>query len=162
MPPLRYDDVYRLKREFPDLAFELNGGIRSLEAAEEHLERLDGVMIGRAAWDDPYLFAAADGRIFGEPGEAPSRRQVVESMTPYLERRHRQGLPIARVTRHLLNLFAGQPGARRWRRTLSENAHLPGVGPELVAAAMAGIPDEVLDERPYTSTSTSSPLTRTL
>ncbi len=148
VPPLRYSDVYRLKREFPQLAIEINGGIRSLEEAQEHLLHVDGVMIGRAAWDDPYLFAAADSQVFGEPGAAPSRRQVLESMAPYLERWHRQGLPIARITRHLLNLFAGRPGARKWRRTLSENVHRPDAGPELVAAAMAGIPDEVLDEQP--------------
>ncbi len=167
VPPLRYADVYRLKREFPELAIELNGGIRSLGEVAGHLERVDGAMIGRAAWDDPYLFAGADGRIFGDSGEAPSRRQVLASMAPYLERWHRRGLPIGRLTRPLLNLFAGRPGARRWRRTISQNAHRPGAGPELVAAAMAGVSDEVLDERPdartpYTSTSTSPPLTRTL
>ncbi len=151
IPPLRYPDVYRLKRDFPDLTIEINGGIRSLDEVEEHLERVDGVMIGRAAYDNPYLFAAADQRFFGETSPSSSRRQAVEEMMPYLESWQRRGLPIGRVTRHMLQLFAGQRGARAWRRTLSEGAPRAGAGVELLREALN-----------HTSTSTSSPLMRTL
>ncbi|MCP3960351.1 MAG: tRNA dihydrouridine(20/20a) synthase DusA [bacterium] len=145
IPPLRYEDVHRLKRELPDLTIEVNGGITTLEQAEDHLRHVDGVMIGRAAYDRPYLFAEADRRFFGDDSRPPSRRQVVEAMLPYMERWHRQGAPVSRVTRHMLQLFAGQPGARAWRRYLSENAPRPGSGPEVVRAALARVPDEVLD-----------------
>ncbi len=158
IPPLRYDDVYRLKRELPRLAIEINGGITSLEAAEHHLRQVDGVMIGRAAYDRPYLFAGVDQRFFGAADPPPTRRQVVDAMAPYLEHWHRRGLPAGRITRHVLQLFAGQPGARAWRRYLSENA--PHAGPEILREALKRVPDEVLDQSP-TSTSTSSPVTRT-
>ncbi len=156
IPPLRYDDVYRLKRELPWLAIEINGGIVSLEATEQHLRQVDGVMIGRAAYDRPYLFAEADRRFYGAGDPPPTRRQVVDAVVPYLEHWHRRGLAAGRVTRHLLQLFAGQPGARAWRRYLSENA--PGAGSEILREAIERVPDEVLDQ---TSTSTSSPVTRT-
>ena len=147
IPPLRYEDVYRLKRELPHLAIEINGGITTLDQADEHIRHVDGVMIGRAAYDRPYLFAEADRRFFGDDAKPPSRRQVVEAVLPYLERRHRQGVPVSRVTRHMLQLFAGQPGARAWRRHLSENAPRRGSGPEVVLEALARVPAEVLDGR---------------
>jgi tRNA-dihydrouridine synthase A len=167
VPPLRYADVYRLQRDFPHLTVEINGGVRSLDEAEAHLEHVAGVMIGRAAYDDPYLFADADRRFFGDASPPPSRRQVVEAMAPYLERWHRQGLPIGRVTRHMLQLFAGRPGARAWRRALSEGASGPDAGPELLLAALERMPEAPGADAPgysdaQTSTSTSSPRTRTL
>jgi tRNA-dihydrouridine synthase A len=136
VPPLRYPDVYRLKRDFPELSIEINGGVRSLDAAEEHLAQVDGVMIGRAAYDDPYLFATADERFYGDTSPPVSRRQAAEEMVPYLERWHRRGVPVGRVTRHMLQLFAGRPGARAWRRTLSEGASGPDAGPGLLRAAL--------------------------
>ncbi len=142
VPPLRYPDVYRLQRDFPRLAIEINGGVGSLDEAEEHLEHVDGVMIGRAAYDDPYLFATADQRIFDDESPSASRREAVEEMVPYLERWHRQGLPVARVTRHMLQLFAGRPGARAWRRSLSEAAPRPDAGPEVLLAALERVPEE--------------------
>ena len=101
-------------------------------------------MIGRAAYERPWLFAEADRRFYGEQSEPPTRREVVEAMVPYVERWHRQGSPVRRITRHLVHLFAGKPGARFWRRSLSENA---AGGPEIVRQAMAGVPASVLDER---------------
>ena len=160
VPPLRYEDVFRLKRELPSLAIEINGGVTSLADAEEHLRQVDGVMIGRAAYDRPYLFADADRRFYGTDHAPPTRRQVLEAMVPYLEHWQRRGLTAGRITRHLLQLFAGRPGARVWRRHLSEHGPRAASGPELLRATMARIPAEVLDEN-QTSTSTSSPTTRT-
>lgn len=122
IPPLRYDDVYRLKRERPELAIEINGGILDLDAAAAHLDQVDAVMIGRAAYDDPYLFAEADRRFFDPQAEVPSRRQVMERMLPFLEREHRHGQPLVRMTRHLTGLLTGQRGARTWRRTMTDTA----------------------------------------
>jgi len=163
VPPLRYGDVYRLKRERPELRIEINGGIRNLEEVQEHLRWVDGVMIGRAAVDDPWLFSAADREIFGD-AEAPSptRHEIARKMAAYAEGHCSRGVPIHRIARHLLRLFAGQPGARLWRRTLSEEGHRPGAGPEILFEALAKMPPPSPPEAPHTSTSMSSPTTRTL
>jgi tRNA-dihydrouridine synthase A len=145
VPPLRYADVYRLKREFADLRIEVNGGVRSLEEARSHLQHVDGVMIGRAAYDDPYFLAEADATFFGATQTPPSRREVVERMIAYASRRCGEGLPLARISRHLLGLFAGQPGTRAWKRHLSENACRAGAGPEVLRRALELVPNEVLD-----------------
>ncbi|MEL7059625.1 MAG: tRNA dihydrouridine(20/20a) synthase DusA [Acidobacteriota bacterium] len=142
VPPLRYERVHRLKRERPDLTIEINGGILDLGTAAHHLEAVDAVMIGRAAWDRPFLFADADRRMFGSERPRPNRREIVEAMVPYAEARLSEGVPLHRVTRPMLQLFAGQPGARRWRRHLSQNAHLPGQGPELLLKALARVDEE--------------------
>ncbi len=162
VPPLRYEDVYRLKRELPGLVIEINGGITSLEETERHLLEVDGVMIGRAAYDRPFLFAEADRRFYGASDPPPTRRQVAGAMVTYLEHWQRRGLAASRVTRHLLQLFAGQPGARAWRRYLSENGPR-AAGSEVLRQALERVPGEVLDQIPggQTSTSTSSPVTRT-
>ena len=149
VPPLRYEEVHRLKRERPELAVEINGGILDLAAAREHLARVDAVMIGRAAYDDPYLFAAADREIFGdENAPVPSRHEVVEALVPYAARWVAGGGRLQAITRHVLGLFAGRPGARAWRRHLSENAHRDGAGAEILLAALARVPAAVAAERP--------------
>ncbi len=148
LPPLRYEDVYRLKDELPHLAIEINGGIRTVPEAKRHLRRVDAVMVGRAAYEDPYQWAAADGELFGDSPPPRSRREVVKALLPYVESWCRRDLHLNHITRHILGLFAGQKGARAWRRHLSENAHKPGSGPEVVEAAMAKVPAEVLDSRP--------------
>jgi len=148
IPPLRYADVYRLKQQRPELQVEINGGVGSLEETSAHLRQVDAVMIGRAAYDHPYLFADADRRVFGSAQPPPSRRQVVASLLPYVETHCRAGTPLLRLSRHFLGLFAGRPGTRYWKRFLSDNAHRPGAGPEILEAAMAGIPEQILDERP--------------
>lgn len=148
VPPLRYADVHRLKRERPRLAIEINGGFTTLDDAASQLERVDGVMIGRAAWDDPYLFAEADGRLFGSSDPPPTRRQALESFLPYVETWCSRGTTLPRLIRGVFGLFAGQRGARAWKRHLSENAHRPGSGPEVLLAAAAKVPAEVLDARP--------------
>src|SRR5690554_751878 len=136
IPPLRYEDVYRLKADFPELFIEINGGIRTLDEAQEHLKYVDAVMIGRAAYDTPYIFARADALIYGAPGEPLSRAQVVEQMLPYIERHLSAGENLSHIAGHLLSLFAHQHGARQWRRYLSEHMHRPGAGPEVLHAAL--------------------------
>jgi len=139
VPPLRYELVHRLKAEFPHLDISINGGIRTLDAAAEHLRHVDGVMIGRAAYENPYILADADRRFFGGTEAPRERHAVVEAMLPYLEERLKQGAPLSAITRHMLGLFQGLPGARAWRRYLSENVHKPGAGPEVVLAALAQV-----------------------
>jgi tRNA-dihydrouridine synthase A len=122
IPPLRYEVVKRLKGDFPALAVVINGGITRLEQAKILLRDLDGVMIGRAAYRSPWLLAAADREIFGDQSPIPDQRRILEAYIPYLERELAAGVPPYSMTRHLLGLFQGQPGTRRWRRTISESA----------------------------------------
>ncbi|MEJ2667829.1 MAG: tRNA dihydrouridine(20/20a) synthase DusA [Deinococcales bacterium] len=150
VPPLRHADVYRLKRTLPALTIELNGGVNDLDDAARHLERVDGVMIGRAVYDDPMVLAGADGRFHaGTPGGLPvvSRRAVVEHMLPYIEASLEKGASLHALTRHLLALFRGVPGGKRWRRHLSEGAVRPGTGPELVAEALTLVDADALERR---------------
>jgi len=163
VPPLRYPDVYRLKRELPHLTVELNGGVGSLAEARNHLQQIDGVMIGRAFYEDPLRFAAADAlvaELVGEPATGPAaaasphptRRAVVEAMLPYIDERLSVGTPLQAITRHMLNLFRGQPGGKAWRRHLTENAHRSGAGPVVVLEALAALPNEVTDAPLATAT----------
>lgn len=140
IPPLRHDLVHRLKAERPDLTVVLNGGVTSLEEADAHLARVDGVMLGRAAYQNPYVLADADRRYFGAREAPPDRRAVVEAMTGYIEAELAVGTPLAAITRHMLGLFQGVPGARAWRRHLSEQAHKAGAGPAVLQEALASIP----------------------
>lgn len=128
IPPLNYERVYQIKKDYPHLHIDINGGIHNLDEVSAHLQHVDGVMMGRAIYHNPYLLADADERIFGQPQPVLSRHEVIETMLPYIEQRMHEGRPLKSITRHLLGLFQGQPGARRWRRHLSENAHLPGAG----------------------------------
>lgn len=148
IPPLRYDDVYRLKAAFPALRIEINGGITTLMQATTHLQYVDGTMIGRAAYDHPYLFAEADALCFGDTAAPRTRRQVLMAMLAYLEPWAAQGLPPYRIVRHLLGLFAHQRAARLWKRCISERTWTP----ETAIAALHGVirlvPDDVLDAFP--------------
>jgi tRNA-dihydrouridine synthase A len=139
VPPLRYEEVYRLKADFPELFVEINGGIKTIEEAREHLKYVDAVMIGRAAYDTPFIFAAADRLIYDAGGEPPTRAEVVEAMLPYVEECLSRGEQLSRIAGHMLNLFAFEPGARRWRRHLSENMHRAGAGPEVLSDALAHV-----------------------
>lgn len=139
VPPLRHDLVHRLKEERPDLTVVLNGGVTSLEEADRHLGHVDGVMLGRAAYQTPYLLAAADGRWFGARQAPPDRHAVVEAMAGYIEAELAAGTPLSAITRHMLGLFQGMPGARAWRRHLSEHAHRPGAGLATMRDALAYI-----------------------
>lgn len=141
VPPLRYSDVYQLKQDFPHLRIEINGGIQTLAAAQTQLQFVDAVMIGRAAYDQPYQFAVADRDIFGDiTATPPSRQAVVEALLPYTDTWIARGLKLSAITRHLLQLFAGQPGSRTWKRYLTEHSHLPGAGSEVLRLALAQIP----------------------
>jgi tRNA-dihydrouridine synthase A len=146
VPPLRYEEVYRLKAERPELPIEINGGIAGLAAVRRHLARVDAVMLGRAAYDDPFSLAGADRDLFGEPAEPLTRGEVVATLVPYAEELVAGGQPVSRLTRHVLGLFAGRPGARAWRRHLTEAVRTPGAGAEVLREAAARVPDEALDE----------------
>ncbi len=137
IPPLNYDYVTRIKADFPDLEIVVNGGLQSIGDALAQLEVLDGAMIGRAAYHDPWILRDADRRVFGADDGPATRHAVVERMLPYIESRCRAGVPLQRITRHMLGLFNGVPGARAWRRYLSENTCREGAGPETVQAAAA-------------------------
>ncbi|MEM8655980.1 MAG: tRNA dihydrouridine(20/20a) synthase DusA [Pseudomonadota bacterium] len=148
IPPLDYDLVQRMKGLFPNLHISINGGVASLEEAEALLDSgLDGVMIGRAAYHQPAdILAQADRRIYGA-GQDTSADAAVQAMLPYIERHLTQGGRLHQVTRHMLGLFAGRPGARGWRRTLSEGATRDGAGPELVEAALRHVTALVPDAK---------------
>ena len=140
IPPLDHGLVVRMKSAFPELAICINGGIASLDAAEGFLaDGLDGVMIGRAAYHSPALLGAADRRIFGEAGSDRTAEEAVRAMLPYIEDERSAGTALNQITRHMLGAFQGRPGARAWRRLLSEGAHRPGAGPELVEKALAQV-----------------------
>ena len=136
LPPLHYDRVHRLKRDFPELEIVLNGGVQRLETAREQLERVDGVMIGREAYRNPYLLAAADRVVFGSDEETPSREDIVLRFIPYLRAELARGTPLSALTRHLLGLYQARPGARRWRRFLTEGAGRTEAGAELLLEAL--------------------------
>ena len=120
VPPLRYPDVYRLKREFPHLDIEINGGIKTLKEAQEHLRSVDAVMIGRGAYDNPWLFAQADRLFFSDNHRIPTRNEVAEAMLPYIERHLAQGVRMLSITRHMLQLYSHRPGAKLWKRGIGE------------------------------------------
>ena len=136
VPPLRYELVHRLKQEFPALAVAINGGITTLDAAAAQLDHVDGVMIGREAYQNPYVLAEVDQRFFGEPTAVPTRHEIVERLVPYVEQAVAHGVPPKSITRHILGLFNGQPGARAWRRFLSENAPRFDGGPAEASALL--------------------------
>ncbi|WP_425500087.1 tRNA dihydrouridine(20/20a) synthase DusA [Pikeienuella piscinae] len=140
IPPLDYDLARRVMKARPELSFAINGGIGSLDAVEAFLvEGFDGAMIGRAAYQNPAgVLIDADRRLFGESRRV-TPEAAVRAMLPYIEARLAQGDRLNQITRHMLTLFQGRPGARRWRRILSEGAHLDGAGPELVEAALSAL-----------------------
>ena len=125
IPPLRYEDVYRLKTEFPQLFIEINGGITNLNQVADCLHYVDAVMIGRAAYDNPYLFATVDRDFYDSQAEIPSRIQIVEAMLPYIDHWLSKGVRLNSITRHMLQIFAQQPGTKAWKRYISQNAFLP-------------------------------------
>lgn len=140
IPPLDYSLVHRMKAAFPDLHVSINGGIATLAEAKAHLDQgLDGVMVGRAAYHQPAdVLCAADPEIYGI-GAVSTPADTVRQMLPYIEARLTEGAKLNQITRHMLGLFAGKPGARQWRRMLSEGACRAGAGPELVLEALAQV-----------------------
>jgi tRNA-dihydrouridine synthase A len=136
IPPLDYGRVWRLKAAHPDLEIVINGGIASLPQAEEHLKYVDGVALGRAAYQRPYLLAEVDRRLFGDAHAPPSRRAVLEALIPYAERQLAAGCRLNAITRHILGLYHGEPRARAFRRHLAETAPRAGAGSEVLRAAI--------------------------
>ncbi|KAB0471027.1 tRNA dihydrouridine(20/20a) synthase DusA [Vibrio chagasii] len=143
IPPLDYDRAYQIKKDFSDLVIAVNGGITTLEQTKEHLQYLDGVMIGREAYHSPFILAEVDQQIFGLDTPIKKRSQVVEEMYPYIERELSNGASLGHISRHMLGLFQSMPGARQWRRYISENAHKKGAGIEVMQTALAKIPKEL-------------------
>lgn len=145
IPPLDYALVHRMKAAFPDLHLSINGGITSLDQAAEHLaDGMDGVMIGRAAYHAPAdILLAADRVIYGDNTPPASAHDAARAMLPYVEAHLSEGGRVHDVTRHMLGLFAGRPGARAWRRMLSEEAHRPYAGPDLIERALARVPEDI-------------------
>jgi len=137
IPPLQYEVVHRLKRDFSALELIINGGFKTLAQVAQQLDALDGVMIGREAYQNPWMLADADRQIFAVEAAAQTRSEIVERMLPFIEQQHALGTPVHRITRHMLGLFQGQPGARAWRRHLSENAHWEHAGTQVVRDALA-------------------------
>ena len=147
VPPLRYEEIYRLKRELPDLEIEINGGIKTFDQALQQLEQVDAVMIGRAAYENPFMFAEADARFFDTQHDTVStRRELVEKMFPYIEQLLANSDQwLSRVTRHMQGLFAGLKGTKAWRRYLAENAFGPDANVDTLKRALDVVPDETLD-----------------
>jgi tRNA-dihydrouridine synthase A len=136
IPPLDYPMVYRLKKDFPALEIIVNGGITELSECETHLQQADGVMLGRAAYHNPYLLAEVDQHFYHQDKSIKSREQVLRDFLPYVEEQLNLGVPLNHISRHILGLFQQVPGAKQFRRHISENAHLKGAGIEVLEQAI--------------------------
>ncbi len=134
VPPLKYERVYRLKQDYPDLEIVLNGGVTDIETIDEVLAHVDGVMIGREAYHRPYFLAEIEQH-FNPDWAPPTHREVIERMLPYVESQMREGVPLMRIARHMMGLVGGMPGARKWRRYLSQNAHREDASPRMLIEA---------------------------
>ncbi|TDQ56527.1 tRNA-U16,U17-dihydrouridine synthase [Mesocricetibacter intestinalis] len=141
IPPLDYERVYTLKRDFPHLRISINGGIKTLEEIKRHLQFVDGVMVGREAYQNPSLLGHIDQALFDPAAPVIPPRRAVENMFPYIEKELTQGAQLNHIVRHMLGAFQHCKGARQWRRHLSENAHKPGAGIETLEQALAYIED---------------------
>jgi tRNA-dihydrouridine synthase A len=145
IPPLDYDRVYRLKRAYPDLDISLNGGIATVEQAATHLAHLDGVMMGRAAYQEPWRLLAVDPLIYGVPAPVTSAKDAIEAFLPYVERELARGTRLHSITRHILGLFHGVPGARAFRRHIATEAVKPGAGIAVLRDAVSLVMDARTD-----------------
>ncbi|MBK1850104.1 tRNA dihydrouridine(20/20a) synthase DusA [Marinobacter sp. 1-4A] len=136
VPPLKYDWVYRLKQTYPHLEIIINGGIKTFEECHQHLKYTDGVMLGREAYHNPWLLAGVDSEFFDSEPPVASRHEALKSMYPFIQSELERGVFLGHISRHLLGLFHGMPGGRQFRRYISENAHKPGAGLEVIQAAL--------------------------
>ncbi|MDI5986150.1 tRNA dihydrouridine(20/20a) synthase DusA [Halomonas sp. M4R5S39] len=141
IPPLNYPRVHRLKQSRPELHIGINGGIRTLDECRGQLAHVDSVMVGREAYQNPWLLAGIDQALYGEPGPAASRHDAARALRPYIARRLEEGAKLNHITRHLLGLFQGQPGGRRFRRHLSEHGHLDGACLRVFDDALSLVPE---------------------
>lgn len=142
IPPLNYERVYRIKQDYPQLEIVLNGGLETIRQIDLALSHVDAVMIGRQAYHRPYLLSELE-RHFNPDWSQPSRQEIVQDLLPYIEREVTSGTPLHRITRHIMGLFAGVPGARIWRRHLSENSYAAGAGPEVLLDALTAMSQPV-------------------
>ncbi len=147
IPPLKYDYVYRLKREFPQLTVVVNGGINEWRAIDTHLTQVDGVMLGRAVYHDPFMLAEVDRRCFGDTAPSPSREQVIAAMAAYAQHEILHGVLLRNILRHMLGLFHHLPGARNWRRMLSDARLLRDNDPNLLLRALDAVQTQPFEER---------------
>ncbi|MFM8340710.1 MAG: tRNA dihydrouridine(20/20a) synthase DusA [Methylomonas sp.] len=136
VPPLRYDVVFQLKQDFPQLEIIINGGITDLNTCQELLSQVDGVMLGREVYNNPYLLTEVDQRLFGQQRPSQTRQEVVLAMLPYVQEQLAEGVRLNSITRHMLGLFHGVDGARAWRRHLSENANKAGADQQVLLHAL--------------------------
>ena len=141
IPPLDYGRVRRLKKDFPGLGIVLNGGLREPDVIKAELAHVDGVMIGREAYQNPYSLLSIQRAAFDDRGSVPTRHEIIAGFLPYVERQRGEGVPLPSMTRHILGLFNGQRGARAWRRYLSTNANRDQAGPEVIEAALKLVPE---------------------
>ena len=139
IPPLLYENVYRLKQSYPELIIVINGGINTIEQCQTHLDHVDGVMVGREAYHNPYMLAKVDQILFGDDNEIPSRMQVMTQYLRYCQMQLNQGTRLQHMSKHVLGLFQGVSGARAFRRHISENAYRPDAGISVLEDAMAKI-----------------------
>ena len=137
IPPLHYDRVFAVKEAFPELEIIINGGITSLEQAQELLQEVDGVMLGREAYQNPFILHQVDSLLYGESETLCSRREYLMNYLPYMEAELARGTPLKHMSRHLLGLFKGQPGGKLYRRHLSENGHKPNAGLDVIMDALS-------------------------
>jgi tRNA-dihydrouridine synthase A len=139
IPPLCYDVVRKIKQDFPQLTIVINGGIKTVAEIEEHLKFVDGVMIGREAYTNPYLLAAIEEKFFTSTAAVKTRQEILEQLQPYVEKQLSENVRLNSITRHILGLYQGQKGARIWRRYLSEHAHKSGAGIEVLHKALGTV-----------------------
>ena len=142
VPPLTYEHVYRLKQELPQLTIVINGGIKTLAECEQHLQQVDGVMLGREPYENPWFLAGVDAALFGDANPITSREAVLRRMQPYIEAALKRGVPMSAITRHMLGLYRGQPGGRAFRRVMSEGVHKPGANWALLEKALLEVTRE--------------------
>ncbi len=157
IPPLVYPTVYRLKEDFPDLPIVINGGIATLEQCKEHLSRVDGVMLGRAAYHEPWLMAAVDAALFGDDHPVATRHEVLDGFMPYVEQQLAAGVRLNAVSRHILGLFHGRPGGRLFRRYIAENAYKRDAGCEVLREAAGLVPSDPGGPEPEASRAWPAP-----
>ena len=146
VPPLDYDRVYRLKAAHPELPIVINGGVATVEQAAAHVGRVDGVMMGRSAYQEPWRLLAVDPQLFGEEAPFASQREAVEAFMPYIAAEVARGTRLHSITRHMLGLFQGKPGARAYRRHLATEAMKPGAGVQVLRDALAHVRERAAEE----------------
>jgi tRNA-dihydrouridine synthase A len=137
IPELNYDLVYQLKKDYPQLEIIINGGVTDLAQSQQHLQQLDGVMVGREAYTNPYLLATVDQQIYGSEAPVKSRQKIAEEFLQYVDNELAKGTKLQAMTRHILGLFHGMPGARQYRRHISENAYKPDASIDVLTTALA-------------------------